>query len=316
MKKLTFLKNGILASALMFLTLQANAFCFWPMDCDAYETKYPMVLVHGVSGFDSILGVDYFYGVRDTLKDRGAKVYTPNVTAWNDAYVRGEDLVTYLEDLKATTGYSKFNLIGHSLGGPTIRYAAGVKPELVASVTTINAVNYGSDFADVARGLVPYGSSVESLIESALNLLGDVIDTLAGNPEYTQDALDSITFMTSEGAAEFNALFPDGEPTSRCGEGDSKVNDIRYYSWGGDMAFTNVLDISDAFLTLTGATIDGSNDGLVERCDQHWGKVIGTNYNMNHMDAVNQVFGIHHIFETDPLTLYENHAVRLKSKGL
>jgi triacylglycerol lipase len=316
MKKNTFLKSGILAGALMLLAMQANAFCFWPMDCKAYKTKYPIVLVHGVSGFDAILGVDYFYGVRDALKDRGAKVYTPNVTAWNDAYVRGEDLVTYLEDLQATTGYSKFNLIGHSLGGPTIRYAAGVKPELVASVTTVNAVNYGSDFADVARGLVPYESGVESLVESALNLLGNVIDALAGNPEHTQDALASVTFMTSEGAAEFNALFPDGEPTSRCGEGASNVNGVRYYSWGGDRAFTNVLDVSDAFLTLTGATIDGSNDGLVERCDQHWGKVIGTGYSMNHMDAVNQVFGIHHLFETDPITLYENQAVRLKSAGL
>ena len=310
------IKQCFYALAALVFSAQASAFCIWPMDCDAYETKYPIVLVHGVSGFDSILGVDYFYGVANTLENRGASVYSANVPAWDDAYDRGEELVKYLEDLQAKTGAKKFNLMGHSLGGPTVRYAAGVAPELVASATTINAVNYGSDFADVARGLVPYDGVVESVIESALNAMGKIIDTLAGDPQFAQDALDSVTFMTSEGAAEFNALFPDGEPTSRCGEGSNYVNGVYYFSWGGSQVVTNVLDPSDAFLAITGATIDGANDGLVERCDQHWGKVLGSNYKMNHIDAVNHVFGVTHLFETDPLTLYENHAVRLKELGL
>ena len=36
----------------------------------------------------------------------------------------------------AKDGVKKFNLIGHSQGGPTIRYTAAVAPQLVASVTT------------------------------------------------------------------------------------------------------------------------------------------------------------------------------------
>ncbi|MFT6028562.1 MAG: triacylglycerol lipase [Oleiphilaceae bacterium] len=310
------LLKGLLVTMLLAFSAQASAFCWWWQDCNAYKTKYPIVLVHGVSGFSSILGIDYFYGVRGALQNRGAKVYAPNVTAWDDAYQRGEDLIDALDDLRAATGSSKFNLMGHSLGGPTVRYVAGVRPDLVASITTINAVNFGSDFADVARGLVPVGGGLESLVEGSLNLLGNVIDALSGNPEYAQDALASVTFMTSAGANQFNNYFPAGKPTSRCGSGASKVNGIRYYSWGGDAAFTNVFDITDLFLSFTGATINGANDGLVERCDQHWGKVIGTRYNMNHLDAVNHIFGIHHLFETDPLTLYKNQAVRLKSAGL
>lgn len=305
-----------LLTVLMFHSAQASAICWWWQDCTAYKTKYPIVLVHGVSGFDSILGIDYFYGVQHALQERGAKVYAPNVTAWDDAYARGEQLVTALENLKAATGAQKFNLIGHSLGGPTVRYAAGVRPDLVASATTISGVNFGSDFADAARGVVPVGGGLEALVEGALNLLGGVIDFLSGNPEYAQDALASVTFMTSPGAAAFNAQFPDGKPTSRCGEGPSNVNGVRYFSWGGDATFTNALDISDAFLIFTGATISGANDGLVERCDQHWGDVIGTGYNMNHLDTVNHIFGTHHLFETDPLTLYKNQASRLKSLGL
>lgn len=308
--------KGLLVTMLLAFSAQASAICWWWQDCNAYKTKYPIVLVHGVSGFSSILGIDYFYGVRNALKQRGAKVYAPNVSAWDDAYQRGEDLIEALDDLRAATGAQKFNLMGHSLGGPTVRYVAGVRPDLVASITTINAVNFGSDFADAARGVVPVGGGIEALVEGSLNLLGNVIDFLSGNPEYAQDALASVTFMTSPGAAEFNSYFPAGKPTSRCGAGASKVNNIRYYSWGGDATFTNALDITDAFLVFTGATIRGANDGLVERCDQHWGQVIGTRYNMNHLDAVNHIFGIHHLFETDPLTLYKNQAVRLKSAGL
>jgi len=305
-----------LLAVLALQSANANAICWWWQDCTAYKTKYPIVLVHGVSGFDSILGIDYFYGVKSALKERGAKVYSPNVTAWEDAYVRGEQLIDYLDDLRAATGSQKFNLMGHSLGGPTSRYVAGVRPDLVASVTTINGVNGGSGFADAARGLVPVGGGTEALIEGALNLLGDVIDTLSGNPSYAQDALDSVTFLTTAGAQEFNQLFPDGQPTSSCGEGAQQVNGVRYYSWGGDMSATNILDISDAFLVFAGLTISGADDGLVGRCQQHWGDVISSRYNMNHLDAVNHIFGIHHLFETDPLTLYKNQASRLKSAGL
>ncbi len=301
---------------LMVFSAQANAYCFFWQDCKAYKTQYPIVLVHGVAGFSSVLGVDYFYGVADALEDRGATVYAPNVTAIEDAYVRGEQLIDYLDDLKAVTGKQKFNLMGHSLGGPTIRYVAGVRPDLVASVTTISGANGGSEFADILRGAVPEGSTLEGVIETALNLLGAVIDTLSGNSEYSQDAIDSVAFLTTQGADEFNALFPDGKPTSECGNGDSIVNGIRYYSWGGDTEFTNIFDISDPFLVFTGAFFEGANDGLVGRCAQHWGKSLGNTYNMNHLDTVNLFFGIHHLFETDPLTLYKNHATRLKNKGL
>ena len=141
-----------LLCAISLFSVQAEARCW--IDCNAYNTKYPIVLIHGVASFNRIFGIDYFYGVRNALEAKGAKVYAPNITAWEDAYDRGEQLVSVLEDLRASTGAQKFNLIGHSLGGPTIRYAAGVRPDLVASVSTVNAVNFGSDVADVAFGIV------------------------------------------------------------------------------------------------------------------------------------------------------------------
>ncbi|WP_068481860.1 MULTISPECIES: triacylglycerol lipase [unclassified Oleiphilus] len=314
------LKKVFLASAIFFGMLiqssAANAICWWWQDCKAYQTQHPIVLVHGLSGFDSILGIDYFYGVKGELEERGATVYIPNVTAWEDGYVRGEQLLAYLEELQAITGAQKFNLIGHSLGSPTSRYVAGVRPDLVASVTSVNGANSGSGFADAARGIVPVGGGTEALIEGALNFLGDIIDALAGNSEYTQDALGAVTFLTTPGAEAFNDLFPAGRPTSSCGEGAAEVNGIRYWSWGGDFLLTNALDISDPFLAFTGATISGRNDGLVGSCQQRWGDVLRVNYNINHLDGVNLFFGLSNLFEVDPVVLFENHARRLKSAGL
>ncbi len=88
MKILNRLTLTTLLMLVSFFSLQANAGCW--SNCSAYKTKYPIVLVHGVAGFNSIFGIDYFYGIRDALTAKGATVYTPNVTAWEDAYTEKE----------------------------------------------------------------------------------------------------------------------------------------------------------------------------------------------------------------------------------
>lgn len=294
---------------------------WWDWYCQSkhrYNTKYPIVLVHGVSGFDRLLGlVEYFHDIPDELREGRAKVYTPNITAWHDAYTRGEQLHSYIVNhVLPHSGASKVNLIGHSLGGPTIRYVAGINPDIVASVTTVNAVNYGSGFADWGMQTFPEGSWGNGVLGDLLDLLGSVTDALAGNPAYEQDALEAVKFMTSDGAAEFNRRFSAGKPSGWCGEGAAKVNGIRYFSWGSTGRYTNALDVSDTFLALTGSLgfSDGNNDGLVHRCSQHWGDVIKSNYHLNHLDATNLLFGM--TGWTDPRDIYENHASRLRELGL
>ncbi|MEE3388915.1 MAG: lipase, partial [Pseudomonadota bacterium] len=48
----------------------------------------------------------------------------------------------------------------------------------------------------------------------------------------------------------------------------------------------------------------------------HLGKVIRDNYRMNHLDEVNQLFGLTDLFETDPVVVFRHHANRLKNAGL
>ena len=285
-----------------------------------YNTQYPIVLVHGVSGFDKILGiVEYFQSIPSALRDGNAVVYTPNVTAWDTAPMRGEQLLDYIENVVLPeTGASKVHLVGHSLGSPTSRYVAGVSPELVSSVTSINGINYGSGFADWGVENV-IGGPLEGIGEDLINLTGNVLDALAGNPEYANDALESIKFMSTEGALAFSEQFPDGEPTSYCGNGANLVNGVHYYSWGSTGTFTNILDVSDPLMALfdqLGYFNGEASDGLVSKCSQHWGENIRDDYWMNHLDATNMLFGLHNLLETNPKTLYKNHADRFRGMGL
>ena len=278
------------------------------------QTQYPIVLVHGLFGFDSLLGVDYFYGVPGALRRDGAKVFVAQVSAANSTEVRGEQLLAQVKTILATTGASKVNLIGHSHGGPTIRYVAGVAPELVASVTSVAGVNHGSRVADIVRGVAPAGTVTETLANGAASALAGLIGLLSGGsalPQLPTAALDSLT---TAGAAQFNQRFPQGLP-SGCGHGAELVNGVRYYSWTGNKTVTNLLDPSDAMLGALGLVFGEANDGLVSVCSSRLGKHLG-DYRQNHLDEVNQMVGLRDWFSPDPVTLYRQHANRLKQAGL
>ncbi|MFZ6745405.1 lipase family alpha/beta hydrolase [Undibacterium sp. JH2W] len=281
------------------------------------ETKYPIVLVHGLFGFDNIGPVDYWYGIPSALRSDGAKVYVTQVAAANSTEVRGEQLLTQVKQILAVTGASKVNLIGHSHGGPTIRYVASVRPDLVASATSVGGVNRGSKVADVLLGVAPAGSLSNTVLVSISNGLAQVISFLSGKPKMSQDALAAANSLSTAGSLKFNAKYPEGIPTTACGEGAYTARGVAYYSWSGAKPYTNFLDIIDPALALTSLAFSGEkNDGLVASCSTHLGKVIRDDYAMNHLDEVNQTIGLINIFETNPVTLYRQHANRLKNQGL
>lgn len=281
------------------------------------QTRYPIMLVHGLFGFDKLLGVDYFYGIPQALGRDGARVYVAQVSATASSELRGEQLLAQVQQVLAVTGADKVNLIGHSHGGPTIRYVASVAPELVASATSVGGVHFGSEIADRVRMRVTPGSAEEALAAAAASALSGVISLLSGGSNLPQDPTAALDALTSAGAVHFNAAYPEGLPSRHCGEGPLLAdNGVYYFSWSGRGNLTNILDPVDPALVLTGTFFGEANDGLVGVCSSHLGKVIGTHYRMNHLDEVNQSFGIHHLFETDPVSLYRQHANRLKEMGL
>ncbi len=281
------------------------------------QTRYPIVLVHGLLGFDSLFGVyDYWYGVPSNLTSGGARVYVANVSSSNYSEVRGEQLIRELDTLRAIYGHSKFNLIGHSHGGPTIRYVASVRRDLVASVTTVGSPHTGSKVADGLNATLPPGSALRPLVAGFVNALSVLIEVLSGDND-PQDALAALASLSSSGSATFNARHPQGKPSSACGQGAAVVNGVRYYSWGGTSVLTHVLDPSDALMG-AGSLFFGfeQNDGLVGKCSSHWGVVLRDDYGWNHLDEVNQVFGLTSWFASSPVSVIRSHANRLKIAGL
>lgn len=283
------------------------------------QTRYPIVLGHGMLGFDKLLGVDYWYGMPSNLRKDGAQVYVTQVSALDSSEARGEQLLAQVEEIVALSGKPKVNLIGHSHGGPTARYVAGVRPDLVASVTSVGSPHRGSDTADLIQKLKdsPIGPMASPIVVGMVNGLGAVINMLSNKPVSTpQNSLNTLAALTTEGAAQFNAKYPQGIPTSACGEGAYQVNGVRYYSWGGVAPLTNLLDPGDLITGAGSIAFKGPNDGLVGKCSSHLGKVVRDDYRMNHLDEVNQMIGLTSLFETSPVTVMRQHANRLKNDGL
>ncbi len=301
---------------------------WWNVGCDItqhanrYNTQYPIVLVHGVSGFDKILFIEYWHGIPSELRGGDANVWTPNLTAWGGSEQRGEQLIDYINNVVLpATGASKVNLIGHSQGSPTSRYVASTAPDIVASVTSVHGANGGSPFNDMMLNSIvppdhPMYDAYVAFNETLLNALGDVVDFLASGESFDQQSFDAVYQLSTAGQIEYNANYPEGKPTTECGSGAEEVNGISYYSWGGFAGVTNVLDPLDYAMTIVGAlSAPGTEtDGLVPRCAQHWGKVLRDDYQHNHTDGSNMLLGMSGW--TDPKDIFESHASRLRQKGL
>lgn len=285
------------------------------------KTKYPIVFSHGMAGFIRVgtdqFGLDYWYQILPDLARNGANVWATRVSPFNSSEIRGEQLLEQVKEIAAITGADKVNLIGHSHGGPTIRYVAGSEPKLVASLTTVGAPHKGSPVADLI--LKAEGTSIEAPLVGTINLVSKAITWAQGlDPNsYPHDSLAGGSSLTALGSANFNQRYPIGMPTTTCGEGAYQQKGIYNYSFTGVGQVTNPLD-PDSALKVTALLIDGGkeNDGLVSRCSAKFGKTIRDNYNWNHLDEVNQLLGLKNVFAPDPVDVYRQHANRLKLQGL
>lgn len=285
------------------------------------KTKYPIVFNHGMAGFITIgtdqFGIDYWYQILPNLARNGANTWATRVSPFNSSEVRGEQLLQQVQEILAVTGTSKVNLIGHSHGGPTIRYVAGVRPDLVASLTSVAAPHQGSPVADLILNVE--NTPLQSPLIGAVTLLSKAIvwsQTLKAN-SLPHDVLAASKSLSTDGSAIFNRKFPLGLPTNTCQEGKHVEQGIYNYSFSGIGTLTNLLD-PDSALAATSLLIDQgkNNDGLVSRCSAKFGKTIRDNYNWNHTDEINQVLGLKAVFAPEPVDVYLQHANRLKSQGL
>jgi triacylglycerol lipase len=280
------------------------------------QTRYPIVLCHGMAGFKSMFGVvDYFGGIAKALRDGGAEVYVTEVPQFNSTEARGEALLAQIEEIVARSGQPKVNLIGHSHGGLDARYVAAVRPDLVASITTIGTPHAGAELATYLRKHLKAGGLSRAVLGFFTDRLGILLGLLVGraSPQNSAAAMESLS---EHGMRAFNAKYPAGLPGSRCGAGVEEEDGIRFYSWSGTGISTSSLDPTDLPFLLSSRLYRESNDGIVGKCSSHFGQVLRDDYDMNHLDEVNQLFGFVASTGPSPKSIYRSHASRLRSAGL
>ncbi|KVK72005.1 alpha/beta hydrolase [Burkholderia cepacia] len=317
---------------------------------DYAATRYPIILVHGLTGTDKYGGVvEYWYRIPEDLRAHGATVYVANLSGFQSddgPNGRGEQLLAFVKQVLAATGAQKVNLIGHSQGGLTSRYVASVAPELVASVTTISTPHWGSQFADFVQQLLQ--TDPTGLSSTVLGAFANALGTLtSSNFNTNQNAIQALSVLTTAKAAAYNQKFPSaglGAPGScRTGASTETVggNTHLLYSWGGTaiQPTTTVAGVTGAVDTSVSGAVDpanaldpstlallgsgtvminrgaGPNDGVVSQCSSLFGQVLGT-YHWNHTDAINQILGVLGANVEDPVAAIRTHANRLKNQGV
>jgi triacylglycerol lipase len=263
---------------------------------------YPIVLLHGFFGFDTLAGLDaitYFHGVKTDLAAAGEGfVFTPAVDPFNDSTSRGAEVAEFVQQVVDETGYEKVNLIGHSQGGLDARVVAHDHPELVASVTTFATPHLGTPVADVILGAVS-DPNAQQIIDWFVKQLGYALWDATGNQTSVWKPLE---LFSEAGITQFNATYTDAPGVlyfSFSGRSDLKLNESECAP-DEELSFVEQwnleVDTVDPLLSLTEAFLDGgfgqpsSNDGLVRAEDARWGKFLGC-VPADHLDEVGQLLG-------------------------
>jgi len=207
--------------------------------------RHPIVLAHGVLGFDQINLAGrrhvYFRGVPERLRAMGVEVHRPRVPAVASVSLRAEKLAAAVRALPA----QKVNLIAHSMGGLDARYAIARLglADRVASLTTIGTPHLGTPLADLGMSLLGI-----RLVGGFRRFFKRLVD------------LDAFHDLTSQRMTVFNGEIPDAPGTvyiSVVGRGDAA--EMNPLLWASHLYLNECA---------------GANDGIVPAASQRWGEVL------------------------------------------
>lgn len=263
------------------------------------ETKYPLLLVHGVF-FRDFRFFNYWGRIPYVLKQNGAAIYYGSQQSAASVSACGQELADRIRSIVRETGCEKVNIIAHSKGGLDSRYAisaCGAAP-FVASLTTINTPHRGCIFADYLLQKIPLKvqNSVARKYNAALKKFGDA------NPDF----LSAVQDLTASACARRNETLSDRP-------------DILYQSVGSKMncAASGRFPLNMAYPLVR--HFDGENDGLVSLESAVWGNhftrlTVPDGRGISHGDMID--LNRENIPGFDVREFYVNLVKDLKEKGL
>lgn len=233
---------------------------------EKYRTpKYPIVLAHGLMGFDELRlagkylpGVQYWRGIKEAMHKNDIEVITTSVPTTGSIKQRAQAL---LEQLNEKAAGRSVNIIAHSMGGLDARYLiSNIHPIKfhVKSLTTIATPHRGSSAADII------------LREIGAEHLPGIYKLLA-RLRIDSGAFSQLTRKYME--EEFNPMTTPDDPN------------VRYFSYGASAtpSVFSVFRISHDLVEV----LEGPNDGLVSVASSKWGTYKGTLMGVTHLDLIN-----------------------------
>lgn len=240
----------------------------FPLRC---QTKYPILLLHGM-GFHDRMPIHYYWGrIPRVLRKHGASVWFGDQDGNATTMRNARFLQNVIRRILAETGAEKINIIAHSKGGLEARYLVSTlgMGDVIASVTTISTPHNGSVTVDKLLGKFPTAIRIGSAVtDFGRRMLGD------RDPH----TYWTICQFTTDYMRRFNLRNPD----------DPRV----FYQ---SFAFVMHSPLSDPVMAIPNAIVshfEGENDGLLTPRNAKW-----TNFRGVYTGTTKR--GISHPDETD-----------------
>lgn len=215
------------------------------------NTKYPILLVHGVFFRDSKM-LNYWGRVPGELIKNGAKIYYGQHESAASVAESAEQINDRIKYIVEKTGCEKVNIIAHSKGGLDSRYAISVfgASKYVATLTTINTPHRGCLFVDNLLNVAPENmiGKIAHTYNSSAIALGDT----------QPDFIAAVSDLTDNACKAFNEKVIDSP-------------EVYYQSVGSTLGRATggkfPLNVSYPLVK----KYSGANDGLVAEPSFRWG---------------------------------------------
>lgn len=222
------------------------------VDDKVCQTKYPILMVHGVFFRDSDF-FNYWGRIPADLEKNGATIFYGDQESAASVDECGKQLATKIKEIVEKNGCEKVNIIAHSKGGLDSRAAitlCGAAP-YVASLTTVNSPHYGCQFAEYLLNKAPDSlrNSIASKYNAVLSKVGDK----------KPDFLAAVSDLTDTSCKAFNERCPNSPEVFYQSVGSTSIK-----ASGGRFPLNLSYHLVKHF--------DGANDGLVSLPSMKWGE--------------------------------------------
>ena len=261
---------------------------------------WPVILVHGFSGFNRLGPLEYYFRVIDTLASEGEhEIFAPALPPYNSVEERAPYLGLAIDNVLRDTSAAKVHLIAHSQGGLDARFAISVLgyDDRVATLTTIATPHRGSPLCDYALALPE--DSLDPVALLLAWLIGAVDDPAAapgGDSDWRSDMDASARSLSTAAVAAYNAAHPDSPRVPIFSiAGVSNMQRAREICSASEWGALSRFDLVDPLLVPSAAVLSGwnpfdrtPNDGIVPTASMVWGTFVGC-IPADHFDEVGQI---------------------------